>query len=98
MPKLDILQFACLSDNYGVLIHDEETGLTASIDAPDANAILDQSSLGLAAHAFSSPSSQRPHERHLRLKEATGRIIGPGRGDTFRDHHAGEGDTIPAGN
>jgi hydroxyacylglutathione hydrolase len=27
--------FPCLSDNYGVLLHDPETGATASIDAPD---------------------------------------------------------------
>ena len=40
MPKLEIEQFACLSDNYAVLIHDPEAGVTASIDAPDAKAIL----------------------------------------------------------
>jgi hydroxyacylglutathione hydrolase len=28
--------FKCLSDNYGVLLHDPETGATASIDAPEA--------------------------------------------------------------
>ena len=28
--------FPCLSDNYGVLLHDPETGATASIDAPEA--------------------------------------------------------------
>jgi hydroxyacylglutathione hydrolase len=33
-------QFMCLSDNYGVLIHDSETGATASIDAPEATPIL----------------------------------------------------------
>ena len=36
MNKLIIHQFECLSDNYGVLIHDSETNQTASIDAPDA--------------------------------------------------------------
>jgi hypothetical protein len=41
MSKLEIEQFACLSDNYAVLIHDAESGLTASIDAPDAKAILE---------------------------------------------------------
>ena len=35
MPA-DISLFTCLSDNYGVLIHDRETGATASIDAPEA--------------------------------------------------------------
>jgi hydroxyacylglutathione hydrolase len=39
MPKLDVHQFPCLSDNYGVLIHDAERGLTASIDAPDAGTV-----------------------------------------------------------
>ena len=28
--------FPCLNDNYGVLIHDPESGATASIDAPEA--------------------------------------------------------------
>lgn len=28
--------FRCLSDNFGVLLHDSETGATAAIDAPEA--------------------------------------------------------------
>ena len=28
--------FLCLSDNYGVLLHDSESGATAAIDAPEA--------------------------------------------------------------
>jgi len=28
--------FLCLQDNYGVLLHDSETGTTAAIDAPEA--------------------------------------------------------------
>src|SRR5207302_1308796 len=31
--------FLCLKDNYGVLVHDPESGATASIDAPDAPAV-----------------------------------------------------------
>lgn len=38
-PRLEIEQFICRSDNYGVLIHDPQSALTASIDAPDAAAI-----------------------------------------------------------
>ena len=38
MPA-EIRLFQCLSDNYGVLVHDSETGATASIDAPEAAAI-----------------------------------------------------------
>ncbi len=37
---LDIYQFLCLTDNFGVLVHAPETGATASIDAPDAAPIL----------------------------------------------------------
>jgi hydroxyacylglutathione hydrolase len=33
-------QFMCLKDNFGVLIHDSSTGATASIDAPDADAVI----------------------------------------------------------
>lgn len=37
---LTVRQFACLSDNYGFLIRDEASGKTATIDTPDADAIL----------------------------------------------------------
>jgi glyoxylase-like metal-dependent hydrolase (beta-lactamase superfamily II) len=36
MTELTIHQFFCRSDNFGVLIHDNEYNLTASIDTPDA--------------------------------------------------------------
>jgi len=39
MTNLEFHQFACLSDNYGVLIHDTQSGDTASIDAPDSDAV-----------------------------------------------------------
>ncbi|WP_019220961.1 hydroxyacylglutathione hydrolase [Bartonella senegalensis] len=34
-----IEQFICREDNFGVLIHDERSGYTAAIDAPESNAI-----------------------------------------------------------
>lgn len=34
-------QFLCLTDNYGVLLHDPETRRTAAIDAPEAKPILE---------------------------------------------------------
>jgi len=40
MAALQIHQFTCLSDNYGVLIHDPGAGVTASIDAPEEAAVL----------------------------------------------------------
>lgn len=33
-------QFRCLTDNYGVLVHDPETRATAAIDAPEAGPVL----------------------------------------------------------
>src|SRR3974390_884489 len=38
MPA-EIRLFRCLSDNYRVLLHDSETGATASIDAPEAGPV-----------------------------------------------------------
>ncbi len=37
---LQVHQFACLDDNYGFLVHDSESGETACIDTPDADACL----------------------------------------------------------
>lgn len=39
MP-IEVHQFACLSDNYGFLLHDSESGETVCIDTPDAEAYL----------------------------------------------------------
>jgi hydroxyacylglutathione hydrolase len=36
MFPIIVHQFTCLTDNYGVLIHDSESKQTASIDAPEA--------------------------------------------------------------
>ena len=35
-----VIQFPCLTDNYGALIHDSGTGATAAIDAPDGEAVV----------------------------------------------------------
>ena len=35
MAKLQVHQFPCLSDNYGYLIHDSESNMTAAIDTPE---------------------------------------------------------------
>ena len=41
MP-LEIHQFPCLSDNYGYLIHDPSSGVTAAIDTPDGKEYVRQ--------------------------------------------------------
>ncbi len=35
-----VYQFACLQDNFGVLVHDSGTGATAAIDVPEAAPVL----------------------------------------------------------
>jgi len=39
MARLEVIQFPARSDNFGVLLHDPDSGLTAAIDAPDADPI-----------------------------------------------------------
>jgi hydroxyacylglutathione hydrolase len=104
MQKLDIEQFPCLTDNYAVLIHDRDAGVTASIDAPDANAILAR--LGEKGWTLTHLLVTHHHGDHtggnLKLKEATGcTIVGP-KGEAERipgiDREVGEGDIITFGN
>jgi len=40
MTTLQVHQFPCLDDNYGYLVHDPESGLTATIDTPEVEAIF----------------------------------------------------------
>ena len=34
---ISIHQYLCLTDNYGVLVHDSTTGATACVDVPEAD-------------------------------------------------------------
>ena len=36
---VEVSMFSCLSDNYGFLLHDVSSGLTAAIDTPEVTAI-----------------------------------------------------------
>lgn len=101
---LKIHQFPARSDNYGVLIHDTETGMTASIDAPEVSAIkqaLDAKGWRLT-HILNTHHHQDHTEGNAALKEETGcEIIGP-LGEAAKipalDHQVGEGDTFRLGN
>ena len=42
MSELTIHMFPCLADNYGYLLHDEQSGTTAAVDTPDAREIEKQ--------------------------------------------------------
>ena len=103
MVKLEIEQFPCLSDNYAVLIHDAESGLTASIDAPDAKAILER--LDAKGWRLTHILNTHHHADHtganLALKAKWHcTIVGP-RADHGRipgiDIDVGEGDTYAFG-
>jgi len=80
MP-LSIRQFPCLSDNYGFLVRDEATGLTATIDTPDASAILaDLQASGWGRLNFVFNTHWHPDHAggNERLKAETGcEIVGP---------------------
>lgn len=102
MP-LDIHLFPCLDDNYGVLVHDPATGVTASIDAPDA----DDVKAALAEKGWSLTHILTTHHHHdhtggnMELKDETGcRIVGP-RGEAVKipglDEAVGEGDRFKLG-
>lgn len=63
-----IHQFICRSDNFAVLIHDPETGLTAAIDAPDGAAI--EAELKRLGWRLSHLLITHHHEDHISGVEA----------------------------
>lgn len=77
MTSTEIYQFACLGDNYGYLVHDPETGATGSIDAPDADAVMQ--ALGAKGWKLSHILNTHHHYDHtdgnLELKQKTGCVI-----------------------
>src|SRR5262245_23268384 len=103
MATLQIYQFPCLSDNFGVLIHDPEAGITASIDAPEADKVA--AALNEKGWRLTHILTTHHHGDHTggnaRLKAATGcRIIGP-RKEAAKVpgivEEVGEGDTVQLG-
>ncbi len=103
MTNLEILQFPCLSDNYGVLIHDASANVTASIDAPEAAAVT--SALNEKGWTLTHILTTHHHADHTggnqALKTATGcTIVGP-RAEAARvpgiDVQVGEGDEVTFG-
>jgi hydroxyacylglutathione hydrolase len=77
---LQIDQFMCRSDNFGVLLHDEKTGQTALIDAPEEAPILAAvKRTGWTPTVILTTHHHADHvEANLALKEKFKlRIIGP---------------------
>ena len=80
MSHIDMRQFMCLSDNYGLIIHDSQTGATAAIDAPDADAVEAQlKKFGRQlTHIFTTHHHADHVQGNLQLKDLFGcKIIGP---------------------
>jgi hydroxyacylglutathione hydrolase len=103
MAEIEIHQFPCLSDNYGVLIRDAEAGVVASIDAPDAatvkTALADKG--WRLTHILTTHHHADHTDGNLSLKEETKcTIIGP-RGEAAKipglDKAVGEGDSFAFG-
>jgi hydroxyacylglutathione hydrolase len=86
VSALRIHQFPCLADNYGYLLHDPDSGLTASIDSPDAEAIERE----LAGQGWRLDYILNTHHHadhaggNLRLKQSTGCTIVGARADADR--------------
>ena len=79
--KLEIHMFPCLSDNYGYLVHEPDNDLTACIDTPDSDAILEQLERRgwRLTHIFNTHHHHDHAGGNLALKRATGcTIIGNG--------------------
>lgn len=103
MDTLQIHQFPCLSDNFGVLIHDADASLTASIDAPEAKAVA--AALKEKGWTLTHILTTHHHADHTggnaALKAETGcTIIGPRREAAKVpgiDRQVGEGDTFAFG-
>lgn len=103
MAALQIHQIPCLQDNYGYLIHDPESGLTASIDTPDAAAI----GRALAEKGWKLDYILNTHHHadhaggNRLLKAKTGCVIVGCRADAARipgiDVLVGDGDTFALG-
>ncbi|MGE0626364.1 MAG: hydroxyacylglutathione hydrolase [Hyphomicrobiaceae bacterium] len=103
MAELEIHQFPCRQDNYGVLIRDPASGAVAAIDAPDAGevaAALKEKGWTLT-HILTTHRHGDHTDGNLALKQASGcTIIGPkGEADQVPgiDEAVGEGDTFKLG-
>lgn len=103
MSELEIHMFPCLTDNYGYLLHDAGSGVTAAVDTPDAEEIAAQ--LDAKGWRLTHILNTHHHGDHaggnLELKRRTGcTIIGP-RADAARipgiDVGVGEGDVVELG-
>lgn len=103
MP-LHVHQFTCLSDNYGALVHDENSGATAAIDVPEAAPVL--AALAERGWTLTDILITHHHDDHIqgvpavKSKFPQARITGPKK-DAARipglDRQVSEGDEFAFG-
>lgn len=102
MPA-EIRLFPCLSDNYGVLLHDPASGATAAIDAPEAGPV--EAALTAAGWRLSDILVTHHHHDHVggiaALKARHGaRVVAP-RDEAAKipavDATVADGDTVSVG-
>jgi hydroxyacylglutathione hydrolase len=103
-PAVEIRLVRCLTDNFGVLVHDPATGATVSIDAPEAAPIDD--ALAASGWKLSDILVTHHHGDHTggihQLKRRHGaRVVAP-REEAAKipdvDEVVGDGDTVTIGN
>ncbi|MDX9997188.1 MAG: hydroxyacylglutathione hydrolase [Phenylobacterium sp.] len=99
---IDVHQFPCLSDNYGFLVRDRESGLAACVDTPDAAAIL--KALEETGWKLALILNTHWHPDHAggnaEIKAATGcEIVGPKEVTRIAplDREVGDGDVVELG-
>lgn len=100
---IQVHQFPCLKDNYGFLIHDPESGETATIDTPEAGRILDEATA--KRWRVTQIWNTHWHPDHAggnaAIKASMGaRVFGPAevaRIGQAPDHVVGEGDVVRLG-
>lgn len=101
---VEVHQFICLTDNFGLLLHDQETGAVASIDAPDDRAIAAE--LERRGWRLTDILITHHHMDHvqgvkgLKARYPEARVVGP-RNDRRRieglDLEVADGDVVKVG-
>lgn len=100
---LEIHQFMCLSDNFGVLIREPVSNTVAAIDAPDAGQVAAQlhAKGWVLTHILTTHHHRDHTDGNLDLKSAySAHVIGPrAEADKVRgiDTQVGDGDTFKLG-